>query len=110
MVEPRVYYITEAQNALLDESLHTIGLPPRLINALEEHLGILTVEQLLQHTMAEILSVQNIGDKSGDVILAQLEKFGFCTRGPDPQASRRGDVEIARRRKMLRDTIGAIRH
>jgi DNA-directed RNA polymerase subunit alpha len=61
-----------------------IGLTVRTTNCLEER-GIFTVEQLLQHTPAELLSIANFGEKTLEEVYRSLEEIGFYRRGFEPK-------------------------
>ncbi len=62
-----------------------IGLSVRTTNCLEEK-GIFTVEDLLKSTTAELLSIQNFGEKTLEEVFKALESVGFYRRGREPQA------------------------
>ena len=75
----------EEQKSLLqklDLSTAEIGLTVRTTNCLEER-GIFTVRDLLNTTRAELLSINNFGEKTLDEVYKALEAIGF--RRPDPE-------------------------
>ena len=60
----------------LELSTAEIGLSVRTTNCLEER-GIFTVEDLLQSTPTELLSISNFGEKTLEEVYAALEQIGF---------------------------------
>ncbi|MEL7496376.1 MAG: DNA-directed RNA polymerase subunit alpha C-terminal domain-containing protein [Planctomycetota bacterium] len=61
----------------LDLSTAEIGLTVRTTNCLEEK-GIFNVRDLLNTTRAELLSINNFGEKTLDEVYKSLEQIGFC--------------------------------
>ncbi len=70
----------------LDMSTAEIGLTVRTTNCLEEH-GILTVRELLRQTPADLLSIQNFGEKTLEEVYDALEGANFYRRGKEPVQS-----------------------
>ena len=66
----------------LDLSTAEIGLAVRTTNCLEER-GIFTVRQLLNTTRAELLSINNFGEKTLDEVYRALEAIGFHRRNTE---------------------------
>jgi len=74
----------------LEMSTAEIGLTVRTTNCLEER-GIFTVEDLLNSTPEELLSISNFGEKTLEEVYKALEEIGFRRRpkgGAEPQPSR----------------------
>jgi len=63
-------------NDRLEMSTAEIGLAVRTTNCLEER-GVFTVDDLLQCTRAELLSIPNFGDKTLEEVYNALERIGF---------------------------------
>ena len=61
----------------LDLSTAEIGLSVRTTNCLEEK-GIFNVRDLLNTTRAELLSINNFGEKTLEEVYKALESIGFC--------------------------------
>ena len=61
----------------LDLSTAEIGLTVRTTNCLEEK-GIFNVRDLLNTTRAELLSINNFGEKTLEEVYKSLEDIGFC--------------------------------
>lgn len=75
----------EEQKSLLqklDLSTAEIGLTVRTTNCLEER-GIFTVRDLLNTTRAELLSINNFGEKTLDEVYKALEAIGFQRPNPE---------------------------
>ena len=68
---------TRALREKLDMSTAEIGLSVRTTNCLEEK-GIFNVRDLLNTTRAELLSINNFGEKTLDEVYKALEDIGFC--------------------------------
>lgn len=66
----------------LELSTAEIGLAVRTTNCLEER-GIFTVRQLLNTTRAELLSINNFGEKTLDEVYRALEAIGFHRTDPE---------------------------
>ena len=62
-----------------------IGLSVRTTNCLEER-GIFTVEDLLNCTRADLLSISNFGEKTLEEVYHALESYGFFRQGAAPRA------------------------
>ena len=60
----------------LEMSTAEIGLTVRTTNCLEEK-GIFTVEDLLNCTREDLLSISNFGEKTLDEVYAALASIGF---------------------------------
>jgi DNA-directed RNA polymerase subunit alpha len=70
----------------LDMSTAEIGLTVRTTNCLEER-GIFTVNDLLNCTREDLLSISNFGEKTLLEVYKALEGVGFCRNGDEPQAA-----------------------
>lgn len=64
----------------LDLSTAEIGLTVRTTNCLEEK-GIFTVRDLLNSTRADLLSINNFGEKTLEEVYKALEVIGFYRKG-----------------------------
>ena len=60
----------------LDLSTAEIGLTVRTTNCLEER-GIFTVQDLLNSTPEDLLSISNFGEKTLDEVYLALDALGF---------------------------------
>ncbi len=69
----------------LEMSTAEIGLTVRTTNCLEEK-GIFTVQDLLNCTRDDLLSISNFGEKTLEEVYKSLESIGFYRKQP---ASRR---------------------
>ncbi len=67
---------SRSQQERLEMSTAEIGLSVRTTNCLEER-GIFTVEDLLNCTREDLLSISNFGEKTLDEVYAALESVGF---------------------------------
>jgi DNA-directed RNA polymerase subunit alpha len=65
--------------AKLEMSTAEIGLSVRTTNCLEEK-GIFTVEDLLNCTPDDLLSISNFGEKTLEEVYKSLEGIGFCRK------------------------------
>ena len=78
----------DEQNRSLQERLEMstaeIGLSVRTTNCLEER-GIFTVEDLLNCTREDLLSISNFGEKTLEEVYAALERFGFFRYSRQPK-------------------------
>ena len=63
-------------NERLDMSTAEIGLSVRTTNCLEER-GIFTVQDLLNCTRDDLLSISNFGEKTLEEVYAALDAIGF---------------------------------
>jgi DNA-directed RNA polymerase subunit alpha len=70
-------------NQRLQMSTAEIGLSVRTTNCLEER-GIFTVQDLLNCTRADLLSISNFGEKTLEEVYRALENVGFCRPGRRP--------------------------
>jgi len=64
----------------LEMSTAEIGLSVRTTNCLEER-GIFTVEDLLNCTRDDLLSISNFGEKTLEEVYLALEEVGFFRPG-----------------------------
>lgn len=71
------------QREHLEMSTAEIGLSVRTTNCLEER-GIFTVQDLLNTTRDDLLSISNFGEKTLEEVYKALEGIGFYRRGRDP--------------------------
>ncbi|MEX0675953.1 MAG: DNA-directed RNA polymerase subunit alpha C-terminal domain-containing protein [Pirellulales bacterium] len=69
----------EDLTARLEMSTAEIGLSVRTTNCLEER-GIFTVNDLLQCTREDLLSISNFGEKTLEEVYKALESVGFYRR------------------------------
>jgi DNA-directed RNA polymerase subunit alpha len=69
----------------LEMSTAEIGLSVRTTNCLEER-GIFTVEDLLNCTRDDLLSISNFGEKTLEEVYKALEGVGFFRRGRRQEA------------------------
>ncbi|HAY82636.1 MAG TPA: DNA-directed RNA polymerase subunit alpha [Planctomycetaceae bacterium] len=67
----------------LQLSTAEIGLTVRTTNCLEEK-GVFTVEDLLNCTRDDLLSISNFGEKTLEEVFAALEKHGFYRNNQRP--------------------------
>jgi DNA-directed RNA polymerase subunit alpha len=95
---PRIPYKSLTQSDELSEKLEMstaeIGLSVRTTNCLEEK-GIFTVQDLLNCTRADLLSISNFGEKTLEEVYKSLEKIGFFRKqqsGDDIVVTRSGTV------------------
>ena len=63
----------------LEMSTAEIGLSVRTTNCLEEK-GIFTVQDLLNCTRDDLLSISNFGEKTLEEVYSSLEAIGFLRR------------------------------
>jgi DNA-directed RNA polymerase subunit alpha len=70
----------------LEMSTAEIGLSVRTTNCLEER-GIFTVEDLLQCTRDDLLSISNFGEKTLEEVFKALEGIGFCRKSKNALSS-----------------------
>ena len=71
----------------LEMSTAEIGLSVRTTNCLEER-GIFTVEDLLNTTREELLSISNFGEKTLEEVYKALESIEFFRPGRDQRMPR----------------------
>ena len=78
----------DEQNRSLTERLEMstaeIGLSVRATNCLEER-GIFTVQDLLNCTREDLLSISNFGEKTLDEVYLALESIGFFRNNRRPR-------------------------
>jgi DNA-directed RNA polymerase subunit alpha len=67
----------------LEKSTAEIGLAVRTTNCLEER-GIFTVDDLLNCTREDLLSISNFGEKTLEEVYKALENVGFYRAGRRP--------------------------
>lgn len=67
----------------LEMSTAEIGLAVRTTNCLEER-GVFTVDDLLQCTREDLLSISNFGEKTLEEVYKALEGVGFFRPGRRP--------------------------
>ena len=70
----------------LEMSTAEIGLSVRTTNCLEER-GIFTVQDLLNSTPEQLLSIANFGEKTLEEVYKSLEKIGFYRASKQPKAA-----------------------
>jgi DNA-directed RNA polymerase subunit alpha len=92
----------------LEESLHELGLPVRIINALETGANVYTVKELLQLTPAQVLALPNFGQKTLNTIHEALASFGFYVRSQQNENAGSSDAsaDTENRRRRIRDALG----
>ncbi|MFM8579322.1 MAG: DNA-directed RNA polymerase subunit alpha C-terminal domain-containing protein [Planctomycetaceae bacterium] len=89
---PRIPYknlmLTDEMAEKLGMSTAEIGLSVRTTNCLEER-GIFTVNDLLNCTRSDLLSISNFGEKTLEEVYRSLERIGFfrATAGTSDQES-----------------------
>ena len=69
----------------LEMSTAEIGLTVRTTNCLEER-GIFTVQDLLNCTPEDLLSISNFGEKTLEEVYKALDEFGFPRQRRQPAA------------------------
>ena len=67
---------SQSLNARLEMSTAEMGLSVRTTNCLEER-GIFTVQDLLNCTREDLLSISNFGEKTLEEVYKALESIGF---------------------------------
>ncbi|MDG2383967.1 MAG: DNA-directed RNA polymerase subunit alpha C-terminal domain-containing protein [Pirellulaceae bacterium] len=75
---------TKSLNERLDMSTAEIGLSVRTTNCLEER-GIFTVQDLLNCTREDLLSISNFGEKTLEEVYSSLETIGFFRNNRRPR-------------------------
>lgn len=75
---------TKSLKHRLEMSTAEIGLSVRTTNCLEER-GIFTVQDLLNCTRDDLLSISNFGEKTLEEVYDALEEFGFYRPGKTPK-------------------------
>jgi DNA-directed RNA polymerase subunit alpha len=83
----RAYEQSQDLKDRLEMSTAEIGLAVRTTNCLEER-GVFTVNDLLQCTREDLLSISNFGEKTLEEVYKALESIGFyrSNRKPEPAA------------------------
>ena len=79
----RSYEEKQGLSDRLEMSTAEIGLSVRTTNCLEER-GVFTVDDLLQCTREDLLSISNFGEKTLEEVYKALESIGF--RRPSRQS------------------------
>jgi len=69
--------LSTRQQECVRESVQALGLPARVVNALESRKDVLYIYQLLQLTPEELEAVPNFGKKTMDMIFKALARHGF---------------------------------
>lgn len=98
--------LSPTQALLLEESLHELGLPVRIINALETGANVFTVKELLRLTPEQVLALPNFGQKTLNTIHEALAKFGFITKNNPLVTGSTTSADLAVRRRNIRDALG----
>ena len=80
---PKIDTQSEDLARRLEMSTAEIGLSVRTTNCLEER-GIFTVEDLLNCTRDDLLSISNFGEKTLEEVYRSLESVGFYRRERQP--------------------------
>ena len=84
----RIRLSPDHQSQPLEERLRMstaeIGLSVRTTNCLEER-GIFTVQDLLNCTPKDLLSISNFGEKTLEEVYSSLESVGFYRSGRAPK-------------------------
>ena len=95
---PRIPYRDLTQSDEMAEKLEMstaeIGLSVRTTNCLEER-GIFTVNDLLNCTRADLLSISNFGEKTLEEVYKALEKIGFFRATPLPGTTGGRDGQLS---------------
>jgi DNA-directed RNA polymerase subunit alpha len=76
---------SESLESRLQMSTAEIGLSVRTTNCLEER-GIFTVQDLLNCTREDLLSISNFGEKTLEEVYKALENVGFYRQSRVPKA------------------------
>ncbi|MCC7476272.1 MAG: DNA-directed RNA polymerase subunit alpha [Pirellulales bacterium] len=79
----RAYEHSQDMKEKLEMSTAEIGLAVRTTNCLEER-GVFTVDDLLNCTSKDLLSISNFGDKTLEEVYHALENIGFYRPGRGP--------------------------
>jgi len=79
----RAYEQSRDMKEKLEMSTAEIGLAVRTTNCLEER-GVFTVNDLLQCTREDLLSISNFGEKTLEEVYKALENVGFYRPGRQP--------------------------
>ena len=79
----RAYETSQDLKDKLEMSTAEIGLAVRTTNCLEER-GVFTVDDLLNCTREDLLSISNFGEKTLEEVYKALENVGFYRPGRQP--------------------------
>lgn len=79
----RAFEHSQDLKAKLEMSTAEIGLAVRTTNCLEER-GVFTVDDLLNCTRDDLLSISNFGEKTLEEVYKALENVGFYRPGHEP--------------------------
>jgi DNA-directed RNA polymerase subunit alpha len=79
----RAYESSQDIKEKLEMSTAEIGLAVRTTNCLEER-GVFTVDDLLNCTRDDLLSISNFGEKTLEEVYKALESIGFYRPGREP--------------------------
>jgi DNA-directed RNA polymerase subunit alpha len=79
----RAFEHSQDLKSKLEMSTAEIGLAVRTTNCLEER-GVFTVDDLLNCTRDDLLSISNFGEKTLEEVYKALENVGFYRPGHDP--------------------------
>ena len=79
----RAYENSQDIREKLEMSTAEIGLAVRTTNCLEER-GVFTVDDLLNCTREDLLSISNFGEKTLEEVYKSLENVGFYRPGHQP--------------------------
>ena len=79
----RAYEYGQDLKDKLEMSTAEIGLAVRTTNCLEER-GVFTVDDLLNCTREDLLSISNFGEKTLEEVNKALENVGFYRPGRQP--------------------------
>jgi DNA-directed RNA polymerase alpha subunit len=72
--------LSKQQRDFLEEPIQELGLPARVVNALENKKDVLYVKQLLALSIHELEAIPNFGKKTISMIFKALAKNGFHAR------------------------------
>jgi DNA-directed RNA polymerase subunit alpha len=82
----RAFEESQDVRSRLEMSTAEIGLAVRTTNCLEER-GVFTVNDLLQCSREDLLSISNFGEKTLEEVYKALEGIGFYRPGRRPTAT-----------------------
>lgn len=99
--------LTAEQASLLEESLHELELPLRVINALERSLEVFTIGDLLQTTRSQLEGIPNFGPQTVENIYAKFEQRGFYRTGRRPVDNNLSSSATSLRRQRVRNALGS---
>jgi hypothetical protein len=76
--------------------LEALGLPLRIINMLEQYLGVIWLDELLQYTPDDLKeNVPNLGDKGIALILDTVRRFDDVEQANEAAARRLHNRQLA---------------